>query len=344
MISCVVFSFFFSTGTRDGKYGQCLGSITVLGIIASRIHFLIHSGLRVDSNVGKVRKELLQIPDCFDSLDLFRVKLLALKISFDPPAAAPGFYFKLNRRAVTGIVAAISTCSGVLFGELIKNGAANNPSTFGILTTILVWNTATVFHNAICIWYNFIQHLYASYFLVVALELKEINAKWSTLVKQDLEKNLNACLQVFSILEELVLTFNQDFSVGIISDIGYSFISSIVFSFFFCTLARDGKSEQCFGMGFLLFVIASRIYYFAEGGLRVYLNVGAVRKELLLVKDGFDSHTLFKAKLLALKISLDPPLIAPGFYFKLDRRAVSGIVAALSTYILILFQFRQDEI
>ncbi|CAG7825908.1 unnamed protein product, partial [Allacma fusca] len=44
-----------------------------------------------------------------------------------------------------------------------------------------------------------------------------------------------------------------------------------------------------------------------------------------------------------LKESLDPPLVAPGCYFKLDRRGVSGIVAAISTYVLILFQFRQDD-
>ncbi|CAG7732015.1 unnamed protein product, partial [Allacma fusca] len=192
------------------------------------------------------------------------------------------------------IVSFFSTFFGKLPATISTKEIEDKPSTFGILATIVLWTTVTILHNAICIWYNFIQNLYASYFMVVALELKEINGKWNTYIKQDLETNLNDCLQVFSIMEELVLMFNQDYSVGMIIDIGYSFISSVVFSFFCCIFARDGKSEQCYGMITLLVVVASRIYFFANSGLRVNLNVDAVRKELLLIEDNFDSQTLFK--------------------------------------------------
>ncbi|CAG7716038.1 unnamed protein product [Allacma fusca] len=47
--------------------------------------------------------------------------------------------------------------------------------------------------------------------------------------------------------------------------------------------------------------------------------------------------------MMTLRLTSNPPTISPGNYFNVDRSLLTSIVCSLTTYLIILVQFRDSE-
>ncbi|CAG7820142.1 unnamed protein product, partial [Allacma fusca] len=132
------------------------------------------------------------------------------------------------------------------------------------------------------------------------------------------------CLEAYGIIDGLVKEFNRYFGPELVSHTLLSMLLISVLSFFEIFYSIQGNVAYAMWVFFYMVMDLWQMYYIAKWCTSMTLSAKTVLSKLYdLDFSGFPASLRCKIKMLALKLSTDPPQICPGHYFTLNKMSVT---------------------
>ncbi|CAG7733480.1 unnamed protein product [Allacma fusca] len=246
-----------------------------------------------------------------------------------------------------------------LEGDIVYDAPNYSASLARVAMTF--WYLSLFLQGAVPVFINYYTKLHVAYLRVIGREMREIvnvyglqepsrrsHVHWSE--EEELENVSKAehCLKATVLVGELNMKANQLLGTGLsmVLDTVNACVCLLIYIFFDVIWIEGRVWALLIGSLSVGLILSSRIIFYCENSTGLDLASRNVYAELVLIASGcheLGPNVTFKAELLATKMAFDPPGIWPGYIFKMDRRLITTILASISTYLLILLQFRQAE-
>ncbi|CAG7716076.1 unnamed protein product [Allacma fusca] len=215
-----------------------------------------------------------------------------------------------------------------------------------------LWMLANTSNFVLTLSITFFLGIYTACLSIIKTELENVVKKIDGLPPRKptgedsniIEILIGSCLQAYNVLEDIIKDFDRHFTLELILIVLFSVLITSLQIFFVIFYFFIGKYINALWIGLYAMICTYQIYYLTSHCSSLDGAIKAVLDKLYCIdSDKISKHLFMKVSTMTLKLSTNAPTISPGQFFKVDRHLITSILAAITTYIVILIQFEAGD-
>ncbi|OXA51723.1 Gustatory and odorant receptor 22, partial [Folsomia candida] len=167
---------------------------------------------------------------------------------------------------------------------------------------------------------------------------------------------LERLMDLFELVYESVENFNKFYAFALIVDMFIGLINALATVYQINRVTYESSRASWEDTVFVLIkipmhcVYVLRLFYLINlgetmttEGLGVLRSLQRTNTASILSGGAGGGVLLAKIQMLVTRVSLNPPSVSPGNYFRLSRRLLASVVSLLATYFIVLTELREED-